>query len=342
MATLIVHDPGPLATIQDLGRLGWQRYGVVVAGAIDVFAFRAANALVGNPPGHAAIELTLAGGQYEIDGGDVRVAVTGGAFRIAIGGRPVAPWRSVRLRGGERLSIGSAPDAVRGYLAVAGGIDVPPVLGSRSTHVRSGIGGWQGRALAAGDRLPVGVPAGADPGDLVLPEADRPAMPERVRVVLGPQDDHFDPSAIAAFLDGSYAVTKDADRMGYRLDGPKISHTGDDNIVSDGIAMGSVQIPGNGLPIVLLADRQPTGGYPKIATVIGPDLRAIAQARPGDRLRFQRVERAAAHRLRVEWDRRLAAIGGALRPAEDGDRFESGRLLALNLVSGVVVAGHDP
>lgn len=340
MRTLLVHDPGPLATIQDLGRHGRQRFGVAVAGAIDPFAFRAANALVDNPPDHAAIEFTLAGGQYEIEHGDAHLAVAGGAFALSIDGRAMAPWRSFVLRPGERLTVGGAPDAARGYLAVDGGFDVPPVLGSRSTHVRSGIGGWQGRALRSGDRLPAGAPRPPGGGDRVLPADAIPAKASVVRMVLGPQDDHFDPPAIAAFFAATYTVTREADRMGYRLEGPPIAHAGNDNIVSDGIALGSVQIPGNGLPIILLADRQPTGGYPKIGTVIGPDLRAIAQARPGDTLRFQRIDRAPAHRARVEWQMRLDGIPAAVRAGEEGDRYDSRRLLTLNLVSGVIAEGE--
>lgn len=340
MTGLVVHEPGPFSTVQDLGRYGWQRFGVVVAGAMDGFAFRAANALVGNAPEQAAIEFTLMGGQYEIDSGEATVAVAGGRFAVRVDGKPMAPWRSFRLRAGQRLAIGGADDAARGYLAIGGGIAVEPVLGSRSTHVRSGIGGWQGRALAAGDRLPVGPGEGAR-HDRLLPAAALPPPRPRIRVVLGPQDDHFDRQAIETFLGSTYAVTPEADRMGYRLDGPPIGHAGRDNIVSDGIALGSVQIPGNGRPIVLLADRQPTGGYPKIATVIGPDIRAIAQSRPGDRLRFEPTSLSDARRLRLDWERRLAAIGDDLRAADEGERFDSRRLLALNLVSGVVADGES-
>lgn len=339
MAELVVHDPGPLATVQDLGRFGWQRFGVVVAGALDQFAMRAANILVGNPAGTAVIEFAMWGGRYEATA-PVRLAVTGGDFRLAVDGRPMPAWHSFVLRAGEVLTIERAPDALRGCLAVAGGLDIAPVLGSRSTHVRSGIGGWHGRALQPGDRIPLLQPAAADAVELELPASARPIRPERIRVVLGPQDAYFGPDAIACLTGEAYTVTPDADRMGYRLAGARIAHLGDNNIVSDGIALGSVQVPGSGQPIVMLADRQPTGGYPKIATVITPDIAAIAQSGPGDRIGFAVVDLARARELRREWDERIARLADAVRPALAGDRFDSARLLALNLVGGFVSA-HD-
>jgi len=340
IAQLLVHDPGPLATVQDLGRIGWQRFGVPQAGAMDRAAFLAANALVGNAPGAAAIEVTLSGGVVELDGAAARVAVTGGSFALAVDGRPVPPWRSFVLQGGARLAIGPAADAIRGYLAIAGGIAVEPVLGSRATHVRSGIGGLEGRALRAGDRLPLG-PAPAPCGDQEIdPAALRGGGDGALRVVLGPQDDYFARDQIDRFLAATYAVTGEADRMGYRLSGPTIAHSRGFNIISDGIPAGAVQIPGNGQPIVLLADRQPTGGYPKIATVVTPDLGHLAQRRPGETVRFRAVSLQEAGRIRRGWDARLADLAALLRPAEAGGTWDSARLLRLNLVGGVV-AGHE-
>ncbi|BBK43083.1 allophanate hydrolase [Allostella vacuolata] len=335
MGALVVQDPGLLATVQDAGRFGWQRFGVVVAGAMDLFALRAANALVGNGADGAAIEFTFTGGRYEVEGGPVRVAVTGGAFAVSVDGRPVAPWRSFTLRPGEVLAIGPAPDSLRGCLAVAGGFDIPPVLGSRSTHVRSGIGGWQGRALRSGDRLPL-LPAAAG-GELELPPSALPAAPDRLRLVLGPQDGHFGEEAIAALTGGSYQVTADADRMGYRLSGPALTHLGGDNIVSDGIALGSVQVPASGQPIVLLADRQPTGGYPKIATIITPDIGALARVGPGASIAFTVIGLAEAHAIRRAWDAALAGVPDLLRPALGaGNLYDSERLLSLDLIGGPI------
>lgn len=236
--------------------------------------------------------------------------------------------------GREVLAIGRAPDALRGYLACAGGLDVPVALGSRSTHVRSGIGGWQGRALRGGDALPLGS-AETDPGDLELPPDARPRQRNRLRVVLGPQDGYFTDEAIATLGGGRFTITADADRMGYRLAGPPLRHRGADNIVSDGIALGSVQVPASGQPIVLLADRQPTGGYPKIATIITPDIGSIAQLAPGTSVAFEIVTPDEARRIRRDWDAAMEGLPALMRPSGGaGDPFDSQRLLALDLVGG--------
>ena len=340
-AVLVLRAASPLATVQDLGRVGWQRFGVSVCGATDAASLSAANVLAGNPPGAPAVEFTLDGGEWELAGAPLcRVAVAGGAFAVAVDGRPVASWRSVTLHEGSRLRIGPAPDALRGYLAVAGGFAVTPQLGSAATHVRTAIGGLDGRALRAGDALPLaGGAAGAAPAgpDRMLdPAAALPSRTLPVRVVLGPQDDYFTDEAVAAFLGSDYAVSREADRMGYRLDGPRLAHRDGYNIVSDGIAAGSIQVPGSGQPIVLLADRQTTGGYPKIATVITPDLATVAQSRPGDRLRFAAVPLAEAHAVHRAWRSRLAGLAGQLMPVR-GD-LDSETLLTKNLIGGVVDA----
>jgi biotin-dependent carboxylase-like uncharacterized protein len=339
---LVVRAASPLATVQDLGRIGWQRFGVSVGGAMDAASLIAANVLAGNPPGTAAVEFTLDGGEWELAGATgCRVAVAGGAFAVAVDGRPVAPWRSLTLHEGSRLRIGPAPDALRGYLAVAGGFAVAPQLGSAATHVRTGIGGLDGRALRAGDALPLAASGGAasapaGPDRTLGPAAALPLRTLPVRVVLGPQDDYFTDEAVATFLGGDYAVSREADRMGYRLDGPRLAHRDGYNIVSDGIAAGSIQVPGSGQPIVLLADRQTTGGYPKIATVITPDLATVAQSRPGDRLRFAAVPLAEAHAIHRAWRSLLAGLAERLTPVR-GD-LDSETLLKKNLIGGVVDA----
>jgi biotin-dependent carboxylase-like uncharacterized protein len=259
---------------------------------------------------------------------------------VTVDGAPLAPLTSVTLQPGQRLRIGSASagaaGGARGYLAVRGGVDTPAVLGSRSTHVRSAIGGLQGRALRAGDRLPVGG-ASLEGPELRLDASALPSGPNRLRVVLGPQDDYFTEAGIETFLTAEFTVSTDADRMGYRLTGPVIEHRDGFNIVSDGVGIGAIQVPGNGQPIVLLADRQSTGGYPKIAGVIGVDLAFLAQKRPGETVRFERIALDAAHALAKERARLLHALPGQARPAlvlspsaED--------LLSVNLIGGVVAA----
>ncbi|HYD29977.1 MAG TPA: biotin-dependent carboxyltransferase family protein [Azospirillaceae bacterium] len=329
MTILHVEAPGPFTTLQDTGRHGWQRYGVPTAGAMDPIGLAIADTLVGNPPDCAALEMTLFGVTVTVEGGPVRIAVAGADFPLSIDGQRVESARSHRLEPGQSLRIGGARAGVYGYLAVAGGFALPPVLGSRSTHVRSGIGG---HPLRAGDALPLnGMPH--DVPGLALPAGfSRPEHP-RVRVVPGPQDDHFTPAARATLLAFPYTVTTQADRMGVRLTGPMLEHAKGFNIVSDAIAPGSIQVPGTGQPIVLLADRQTTGGYPKIATVISADLSAFAQVRPGEHVYFEAVEVETAenaHRAMRAW---LRGLPGRIVPI--GHELDSEQLLSLNLISGV-------
>lgn len=335
-AALRVETPGPLCTLQDLGRRGWRRFGIPVSGAMDPVALGVANALVGNPQDTAAVELTLIGGSFAVEGAPVRFAVAGGDFPLFIDDRPAATSCSHTLQPGQRLRIGSTRLGVRGYLAVAGGFAIEPVLDSLSTHVRSGLGGLDGKPLAAGDRLPLAAAELSGP-DMWLPPEHMPSDHPRVRVVLGPQDDHFTARAIALFQEVDYTVSPQSDRMGYRLSGPPLEHTRGFDVISDAIVPGSIQVPGTGEPIVLMADAQTTGGYPKIATVIGADLPALGQRRPGDRLRFEAVTLEAAVAARRELVRWLAALPELLVPVGRGADAE--RLLAVNLISGVT-DGH--
>ncbi|HVA25981.1 MAG TPA: 5-oxoprolinase subunit PxpB [Chloroflexota bacterium] len=286
--SLEVLKPGLFTTVQDFGRCGYQASGVSVSGAMDPLALRLANALVGNEPGAAALEVTLLGPTLRILR-PVAVALHGAAAELRLNDAPASRGRALELKAGDELAIGRATVGARAYLAVAGGIDVPPVLGSRSTYTRGGFGGLQGRALQAGDVLAIGggtsTPGLSSPTELPLPEGNELT----VRVVLGPQDDYFSDAIIADFLDAPFEISTDADRMGYRLAGHALEHQGPAEIVSDGIVLGSVQVPPHGNPIVMLADRPSVGGYPKIATVISADVRLLAQCRPGMRVRFHQV-----------------------------------------------------
>ena len=312
MTGLRVTQPGPYSTVQDAGRFGSQRFGISPAGAADPVLLAIANALVGNPAGAAAIESTLMGDAYEVAAESARIAVAGDVA-LKIDGEAAAPWRSHRLACGQKLRIGACRNGLRFYVAVQGGIAIAPVLGSRSTHVRTGIGGIEGRRLKAGDMLPLAQDAVAMRDEVRFDPANLPAPPERLRVVLGPQDDYFTADGVATFLASDYTVARDADRMGCRLEGPAIRHAKGHNIISDGIPLGGIQVPGNGQPIVLMRDRQTTGGYPKIACMIGPDVAQLAQKRPGEIVRFtavspaeaQAIARAAAAAL----SERLAGIG---------------------------------
>jgi len=336
---LVAVDPGPFATVQDLGRHGFQRYGVSGSGAMDEVSFRIANMLVGNAPDTASVEFTFAGGIWEVDAPACRLAVTGD-FPLRIDGEAAPAYGARTLRRGARIEIGRAATGLRGYLAVAGGFDIAPVLGSCSTHSRAGFGGFEGGPLRAGARLPLRSPAIEGP-DLALDAADWPKSRAAVRVVLGPQDDHFTPAGLRTLVESEYRISAQSDRMGCRLEGPPIEHCGDFNIISDGIVAGSIQVPGSRRPIVLLADRQPTGGYPKIATVVSADLPVLAQKRPGDILRFIAIARDEAEELRVEMLRGIERLRERLRaPATGPGALTSERLLSTNLISGVV--GHPP
>ncbi|CAN7729584.1 biotin-dependent carboxyltransferase family protein [Bosea sp. LjRoot9] len=335
-AALRLLSAGPGATIQDGGRHGFLRYGVTGAGPMDPFAHAVANRALGNPANAAAIEVSLGGIEVTAEGAPVAVAVAGGEFAIALDGQALPPATVALVEPGAKLKLRAGQAGSWCYLAVTGGLDVPKALGSASTHTRSSLGGLDGRALTAGDRVAIAANAddGVETGLIVAPMLDRPA--ETIRVILGPQDDYFAQDQIAAFLAGPWRISARGDRMACFLEGPTLTHAQGFNIVSDGIAMGAIQVPGEGQPIVLMADRQPTGGYPKIATIIGPDLGRLAQARPGTALRFRAVDHAEAVAARAQEAAFLEA-----RPLIEPlirTRFSSEFLLGLNLIDGCVDA----
>lgn len=340
-AALEVIAPGLMTTVQDLGRFGYQRFGLSPAGAIDGLALQIANALVGNAPGEAALEMTLQGSALMVAAPAARLAFAGD-FAVTVDGRPAAPYRSHLVHRGEILAVGRAKNGVRGYLAVAGGLALAAELGSRATHLRAGLGGIEGRELRTGDSLELR--AATPPADIerALSTADIPERRDLLHVVLGPQDDYFDAAAIADFFSARYTVTAAADRMGMRLTGPRIRHARGFDVVSDAVVTGSIQVPGSGEPIVMLAERQTTGGYPKLATVIGADLHHAAQMPPGSTLRFAPVDLAEAQRLRAAQLTWLADLPQRLVPADAARWSDPDRLLCLNLISGVADAASDP
>lgn len=333
MTRLLVRDCGAGTSLQDAGRFGYQRYGVGPAGAMDRIALAVANMLVGNDPGACAIEFTVLGGSFLVEGGPVRIALAGAVADLKVDGEPAAPLTSVTVEPGRTITVGPAKIGTFTILAVAGGLDLRPDLGSRSFHLRGRLGGVGRGPVKAGQMLPVGAaPPGPDLAASVAPKVH--AGP--YRVVLGPQDDYFSAAGIATFLGQAYRVSAQADRMGYRLTGPAIEHAKGFNIVSDGIVTGAVQVPGSGEPIVLLADRQTTGGYPKIATIVSADLPRFVQQRPGSELRFEAVTREAAMAAAREQAAMLAAVRAGLRPLGLG--LDTQTLLSVNLVDGWVNA----
>jgi len=286
MTALAVLAADPVTSVQDGGRHGAQRFGLPPSGAMDATSLALANALVGNAPLAAAIEVGPFGAAFTARDGAVRIALAGAARPASVNGTPVAACRSFVIAEHETLTLGPARDGVFSYLAVEGAIHGMPVFGSLSVNARAGIGSPFPRRLQAGDTLAVD-PIRALPGEhgIKAPRRDDGA----IRIVRGPQDDEFEPAAIGLLLGSEWTVAAASDRMGYRLEGPPLRHRDSHNIVSDGTVTGSIQVPGSGQPIVLMPDRGTTGGYPKLATVISMDIGRLAQVRPGQRVRFSEV-----------------------------------------------------
>lgn len=306
-----VIKPGLFTTIQDLGRAAYRIYGVSVSGAMDTLSFRLANLLVGNDEGEAALEVTLIGPTLEFETDGI-IAITGGDLSPMLNQSPVPMWKAVRVRAGDRLGFGQCKSGCRSYIAFSGGIDVPKVMDSRSTFVRGGYGGIDGRQLKAGDRLPLGQPrmankriAGRKLPSEQLPnfEQDRP-----IRFIMGPHDGAFTTESIQRFLSSKYTVSNAADRMGYRLEGPTLEHIAGADIISDFISIGTIQVPGNGLPIIHMADCGVSGGYTKLGVIIGVDIPYIAQKKPGDTLQFQQIDIPTAQQEWIEQEQFISTI----------------------------------
>jgi 5-oxoprolinase (ATP-hydrolysing) subunit C len=331
-AALTIVAAGPGVTLQDAGRHGYLRYGVTAAGPMDAQAMAIANLAVGRPVGATAIEVSLGGIEVSADGATLPVAIAGGNFDVSIDGQRLPAMVRLALAPGAKLRVRAGSDGAWCYLAVGGAIDVAPMLGSNATHTRSALGGIDGRALAAGDVLGVRDVGACDAGAAALtwPWLDKSDDP--IRVILGPQDDYFSPAQIATFGRERWTVSNRSDRMAYFLDGASITPENGLNVVSDGIVMGAIQVLGDGRPMVLMADRQVTGGYPKIATVIGPDLGRLAQLRPGASLRFAITTIDEAVKAR----RAARAMMEAPVEATPLRRDPSAEaLLGANLISGV-------
>jgi len=300
----ILHG-GAFTTIQDLGRRGYQRFGTPTAGAMDLTSLRLANRLVQNDEGQACLEITFVGLRL-VALRDLVIAITGGDLTPKVDGSPLSMWQTVSVRENSQISFTGVRDGIRSYLSVAGGIQVPEIMGSKSTYIRAGIGGFEGRPLKKGDRLRIG----RQRSGLSLCRIKEVFIPRyggkwKTRVIMGPQDDYFSKQGIETFTSSEYTITPQSDRMGYRLQGPVIEHREDADIISDATCLGSIQVPGHGFPFILLADRQTTGGYPKIATAISVDLYNLGQAKPGDKIQFSPINVIEAHEIRKSYERRM-------------------------------------
>ncbi|MGY3615297.1 5-oxoprolinase subunit C family protein [Bradyrhizobium sp. USDA 10063] len=329
MSKLIVSSIGPATSVQDGGRPGAQRYGLTPSGAMDRLALAAANTLVGNEPFAAAVEIGPFGATFTARCGAVRIALSGASRSADIAGRTVAFDTSATLADGETLTLGFAKGGAFSYLAIEGGIAGEPMFGSLAVNARAGLGSPYPRPLQSGDELQVQTASGAAERRIELPA--QPDAP--IRIVFGPQDDEFSEDNQKLFLDSEWKISATSDRMGYRLEGPVIKHLHGHNIVSDGTVNGSIQVPGNGQPIVLMPDRGTSGGYPKIATVISADFGRFAQISAGHSFRFKAVTMAEAQAEARKFAELLRTLPDRLRPLEGLD-------VNLEALSAANVAGH--
>lgn len=306
-----VLNPGMFTTVQDLGRYGYGPIGVSPSGAADPIALRLGNLLVGNLESEAALEMTLLGGTFVFPDGGL-IALAGSDFGPSIDGEPVAMWTAHRVQPGQTLKTGPTRSGARCYLCVHGGIAVKPLLGSASTHILTGLGGFEGRPLKKGDVVPIG---DARPAErIVIPPKTIEALQPRklLRATVGAQTDWFRPESVKTFFSSPYLVTEDSNRMGLRLEGPALDTPHSGQMTSEGVSLGAVQVPAGGQPIILFVEQQTTGGYPKIANIISADLPSLGQLRPRDEVRFEFVSPAYARTLIRDQESLIRSLEGGL------------------------------
>jgi len=306
MGVIQVQEPGLFTTVQDLGREGFGPLGVSPSGAADAVSLRIGNRLVGNAEGAAGLEMTLLGGAFLFRGRSV-IAIAGSDFEATLEGAVIEPWTSVQVQAGETLRFGPTPSGARCYLCVQGGIVVENFLGSASTHLLSGLGGFEGRALRKGDVLRCGPPHGTFQKRSFSPQTLLRLAPRKtLRATQGPQWDWFSTESRQAFFTSTYKVAEESNRMGLRLEGTALTLQNESSggeMLSEGVALGAIQIPESGKPIVLFVEQQTTGGYPKIANVISADMSSVGQLRPRDEIRFELVDMRTARALYIEQER---------------------------------------
>ena len=307
MGVIQVQEPGLFTTVQDLGREGFGAMGVSASGAADAISLRLGNRMVGNHDGAAGLEMTLLGGTFTFLGSAL-LALTGSDFGAALDGKPVELWSSFEAKAGQTLRLGPTRTGARCYLCVRGGIAVELFLGSASTHILSGLGGHEGRALRKGDVLKIGAESGAIHERRLTGRALKELQPRKaLRVTEGPQSDWFPESARRLFYESRYRVAEESNRMGIRLEGAIVPVPSGGEMISEGASLGAIQVPEGGKPIILFIEQQTTGGYPKIANVISADLHSLGQLRPRDEIRFERVDGEMAKALLREQEKLMAS-----------------------------------
>jgi antagonist of KipI len=297
MSEIKILKPGFFTTIQDLGRFGFQQYGMPVSGAMDLYSFKRANFLVGNDQNEACLEATAIGPTIEFES-ETAIAICGADMNPEINGSEIEMYKTVHVNSGDKLSFKGLKSGFRTYISFGGGIDVPLVMGSKSTYLRGRIGGIEGRQLKSGDRLKLGEYS----SKTKMTQIEKRLIPIykdcfTARIIPGPEADYFTVKGLVKFLNSEFTLTEQCDRMGYRLSGKKIQHKSSSEIISSGIEFGTIQVPAHGNPIIMMADRQTTGGYPRIANVISVDLPYLAQLQAGDKIRFQEITIEESHNL---------------------------------------------
>ncbi len=345
-SSIEIVSPGAFTTVQDLGRTGYLNIGVPPSGALDPVALRLANRLVGNEQGAAGLEILFAGPEIAVRAESVRVAVVGAESGIEVvhpEPAQVPAGQSVTLPRGARFRVMPLRIAACACLAVSGSFDLEPCMGSLATYTRGGFGGLEGRVLEAGDLIPLRRGEVPDGPELQLGGTFGAAAGETaaIRVVMGPHEEHFAPEVIEEFLTGEFTVSQSSDRMGARLEGTLIEPQEYINFISDGITAGAIQVPGSGQPIILLADHQTSGGYPRIATVISADLPLLGRQRPGSRLVFRKVDVADAEAARREHEQAVAVRINRIGPVVAAPQVDLDSLYSGNLISGVVDGAEE-
>jgi len=307
MGVIQVQEPGLFTTVQDLGREGFGPLGVSASGAADAISLRMGNRLVGNAEGAAGLEMTLLGGTFLFPEGAV-IALAGSDFGATLDGKPVELWTAFESRPGQALRLGPTCSGARCYLCVRGGIAVKLFLGSASTHILSGLGGHDGRALRKGDVLNIGAASVSSRERSLSARALKELQARKVlRVTPGPQSDWFPESARRLFYESRYRVAEESNRMGIRLEGAIVPVPSGGEMISEGVSLGAIQVPEGGKPIILVVEQQTTGGYPKIANVISADFHSLGQLRPRDEIRFERVDWETARALLREQEELFAS-----------------------------------
>ena len=335
---LEVITPGLMTSVQDRGRFGFQALGISVSGALDPDGFDLANALAGNEAGTGALEIRMLGPTLEVTAESVTVALAGTGAGIEVMSperEMISACRSATFRKGQVFRIGAIGDSAVCYLAVHGGFDLPDVYGSQSTCMSAGFGGFHGRILEKGDCLPLRKAAAESVSQRILRRPPEPDSSPVIRVIAGPQDDYFSAAGIETFFGTGYTVSQAVNRMGMRLEGAAVAHEKGFNIASDGIVRGAIQVPGNGLPIILMADCQTTGGYPKIATVISTDMPKLGRMMPGADIRFEAVSVEEAEAVARDHHERKAALVDSIETFSGSVQQLEHLLMTQNLISGV-------